>query len=161
MLDVYGVGLAVGPVGEVLRGEGCDEAVFDGGGEEVVPLGVAAGEPAGRGVEDDLFFGVGFLTPDVELVGFADGEVGFGGEEHGPEGVAGGVDDGGGYAVGVDVAVPGAEEIGGLLEAFGVGGDVGAGVVDGVGEALGDDVVDVGVDVGLELEHGFRSEVLR
>ena len=103
-------------------GVGFDEAVFDGGGEEVVPVGVAGGEPAGGGVEDDLLFGVGFFAPGVELGEFGAGEVGFGGEEHGPEGVAGGVDDGGGGAVGVDVAVPVAEEVGGLVEAFGVGG---------------------------------------
>ena len=45
---------------------GFDEAVFYGGGEEVIPGGVGLGEPAGGGVHDDLLFGVGFFAPGVE-----------------------------------------------------------------------------------------------
>ncbi len=85
-------------------------------------------------------------------------------EEKGPEGGAGGDDDGGSCGVGVDVAVPGAEEVGGLVEALGLGficRELGfAGVVDGVGETLGDDVIDVGVDVGLEGEHVGGGELV-
>ena len=67
MLDVDGVGLAVAPLAEVEGGVGFDEAVVDGGGEEVVPVGVVRGEPAGGGVHDELLFGVGLFAPGVEL----------------------------------------------------------------------------------------------
>ncbi len=85
---------------------------------------------------------------------------GLGIEQEGPERDSGGDDDGGGCGVGVDVAGPFAEEVGGLVEArilceLGFGG-----VVDGVGETLGDDVVGVGVDVGLEGEHVGGSEFI-
>ena len=105
-------------------------------------------------MEDYLLLGEGFFVPNVELGQFFGVEAGFGGEDHGPEDAAGGVDDGGGGAGGVDEAVPLAEDVGGLVKALGVGGDLGVGVIDGVGEALGEDVVEVRVDVGLELEHG-------
>ena len=81
-------------------------------------------------------------------------------DEEGPERGPGGDDDGGGRGVGVYVAVPVAEEIGGLVEAF-VAVEFGfGGVVDGVGEALRDDVVEVGVDVGLEGEHVGGGELI-
>ena len=71
VLDIYGMGGAVGPVGEVEGGVGFGEAAVDGGGEEFVPVGVASGEPAGGGVHDELLFGVGGLAPGVETPGFA------------------------------------------------------------------------------------------
>ncbi len=159
MLDVYGVGLAVGPLGEVLGGVGFGEGLVDGACEEIVPFGVFVGEPAGRGVEDDLLLGVGLFAPDVDLREFGGVEAGARGEEHGPEDGAGSVYDVGGRAGDVDEAVPLAENVSGLMEALGIGGGVRAGVIDGVGEALGERVIDVGVDVGLELEHVGRGEV--
>ena len=77
-------------------------------------------------------------------------------EQERPEGGAGGVHDGGCGGVGVYVAVPVAEEVGGLVEAL----VFGRGVVDGVGEALGDDMVEVGVDVGLQGEHVGGGEMV-
>ena len=44
---------------EVEGGVGIEEAVADGCGEELVPVGVVGGEPAGGGVHDELLFGVG------------------------------------------------------------------------------------------------------
>ena len=118
VLDVYGVLLTVGPGGEVVGGVGFGEGLGDGGGEEVVPGGVFFGEPAGGGMHDDLLFGVGFGAPGVELPGGAEA----GREDDGPEGVADRVDDGGGGGVDVDVAVPVAEDVCGLVEALGFGG---------------------------------------
>ncbi len=66
MLDVYGVGFAVLPFAEVGGGVGFVDALVDGVGEEVVPGGVAFGEPACGGVHDELLFGVGLFAPAVE-----------------------------------------------------------------------------------------------
>ena len=74
-------------------------------------------------------------------------------EQERPEDGVCSVDDGWGSGVGVYVAVPVAEDVGGLVEALVVCEGWRGGVVDGVGEPLGDDVVDVGVDIGLEREH--------
>ena len=58
--------------------------------------------------------------------------------------------------VGVDVAVPVAKKVGGLVETLVLGG----GVIDGVGETLGYDVIEVGVDIGLEGQHVGGGEVV-
>ena len=50
MRDVDGVVGAVGECGEVAGRVEEVEAAFDGGGEEVVPVGVGVREPAGGGV---------------------------------------------------------------------------------------------------------------
>ena len=156
VFDVDGVDFAVGPLGEIGWSVGFVEGFIYGGGEEVVPVGIGVGEPAGGGVDDDLLFGVGHLMPVVELPGGAE----FGDEDHGPELDSCDVYDGWRGAAGVYATFPVAEDVCGLVETFGVGGEVWAGVVDGIGEALGDEVIDVGVDVGLELEHVGRGEVL-
>ena len=171
VLDIDRVRLAVLPLEEVRGGVGFVEAAVDGGGEEFVPVGVGGGEPAGGGVHDELLGDVGFFAPGVELperCGWSAGvRVVVGGgaefwrEDEGPEGFAGGVDDGGGCGVGVYVAVPVAEKVGGLMETLGVRAFAECrGVVDGVGEALGDDVVEVRVDVRLEGEHVGGGEVV-
>ena len=126
VLDVEGVDGAVAPVGEVGGGVGVGEAVGDGGGEEVVPGGVGGGEPAGGGVHEELLVGVGLFAPvrrgtsdlpSAGAPGLADGfEVG--GKEERPEGGVGAGDDGGGRRVGVHAAVPGAEEVGGLVKSL-------------------------------------------
>ncbi len=66
MLDVDGAELAVAPFAEVGGGFGDAEAVGDGGGEEVVPVGVGFGKPAGGSVHDEPLFGVGFVAPGIE-----------------------------------------------------------------------------------------------
>ena len=82
MLDVEGVDGAVAPFGEVGGGSGFGEGVGDGGGEEVVPVGEALGEPARRGVLQELFEGVVLGVPGVEFGGV---ELAFGaGFEVGP-----------------------------------------------------------------------------
>ncbi len=169
VFDFDGTELAVAPFGEVEGRAGGAKALGDGGGEEVVPSGVVFGEPASGSVHDEPLFGVGFVAPGVEGGGgdgvFAGAGFGvlwgsLGVDEEGPEGGAGGDDDGGGRGVRVYDAVPVAEEVGGLMEML-VGGEAGAGgVVDGVGETLGDDVVEVGVDVGLEGEHVGGGELV-
>jgi hypothetical protein len=159
VLDIYGVGFAVGPLREILGSVGLNEGVVDSGGEEVVPFGIFVWEPASGSMEDDLFFGIGLFTPDIELGELRCRKAGAGSQEQGPEDTAGGIDNGGRGAVDVDAAVPFAEDIGGLMETFGVGGELRVGMVDGVGEALGEDVVEFRVDVRLKLEHVGGGEV--
>ncbi len=166
VLDVDGVGFAVLPAGEVGGGVGFVEAAVDGGGEEFVPVGVRGGQPACGGMHDELLGDVGFFAPGVELPDWGGWGAGvrvvvgggaeFWCEDEGPEGVAGGIDDGGGRGVGAYVAVPVAEEVGGLVEAS----VFCCGVVDGVGEALRNDVIEVGVDVVLESEHVGGGKVV-
>ena len=132
VIDFNGAELAVAPLAEVGGSVGDGETLGDGDGKEVVPCGVIFGEPAGGGVHDEPFFGVGLVAPGVEgcggkglgLCGFSLGYGvrlggGLGVEKEGPEGGSGGDDDGGGCGVGVYGAVPGAEEVGGLVEALG------------------------------------------
>lgn len=69
VLDVDGVLLAITPVCEVGWGVLGGEAPVDGGGEEVVPGLVLAGEPAVWGVLDEELFGKGALAPGVEVPG--------------------------------------------------------------------------------------------
>ena len=139
---------AVGELGEILRRVEEVEAAFDGGGEEVVPVGEGVREPAGGGVLEELLEGGAVFVPGVEVedarqlyvvkleVVAGVGVVAeLGGEEHGPDLVIGGEGEGGGGGVGGDVAVPAAKEVGGLQEARVLVGE--GAVVEGVGEALG------------------------
>ncbi len=73
-----------------------------------------------------------------------------------PESFASGIDDGRGGRGCVDLSVPVAKEVGGLMKALIAGG----GVVDGVSQTLRDIVVGVGVDVGLERQHIRCGEVI-
>ena len=86
--------------------------------------------------------------------------VDLGGEEQGPELGAGDGDDGRGGGVGGDVAVPVAEDVGGLVEARVVVGEgrVGQDAIQRVGEALGDEEIELGVGVGLDGQHVGGSE---
>lgn len=72
-LDLDGVGLAAGPFAEDGGGVGVEEALVDGGGEEIVPGGEGGGEPAGGGVGDDLLEGEVALAPGVEVGGVSGG----------------------------------------------------------------------------------------
>src|ERR1700733_7373865 len=66
VLDIDGVELAIAPFAQVERRLGGTEALCDGGGEEIVPCGVAFGKPAGWTVHDEPLFGVGLVAPGVE-----------------------------------------------------------------------------------------------
>ncbi len=129
VFDVYGVTGAIVPVGEVRGGVGFVESVFERGGEEVVPVGEAGWKPAVGGVLQELFEGNGLLGPVVEgedvlrrgflVQGFVVGGD-FGEQEHGPDFGARGGDDGRCGGVDGDFAVPGAEDVGRLVETLGV-----------------------------------------
>ncbi len=106
------------------------EAAFDGGGEEVVPVGESVREPASWGVLEKLLECGAVFAPGVEVedagragcrpacvVVGVDVVADLGREEHGPDLVIGGEGDGRGGGVDGDVAVPAAQEVGGLQEA--------------------------------------------
>jgi len=160
--DFYGVDGAVGPAGEIGGGVVVAQGLGYGGGEEVVPVGVSGRKPAGGGVLEQEFEGGVALVPGVERregFGLAFGRravVGFDlrSEQHRPELGAGGGDDGGGGGIERHVAVEVAEEVGGLMEAFGVLGEGACGgVVESVSETVGEDEVEVGVGVILDGQH--------
>ena len=88
---------------------------------------------------------------ELEVVAGVGVVADLGSEEHGPDLVIGGEGDGGGGGVGGDVAVPAAQEVGGLQEACVLVGE--RAVVEGVGEALGYEEIELGVDVHLDAEH--------
>ncbi len=103
---------------------GVDETAGDGGGEEFVPVGKAGGSQRSGVCMMSLFGGVDLLAPGVELPQRNGIPLGVGVqlcaearfEQELPEGVACGDDDGRRRRVGIDDAVPVAQEVGGLVE---------------------------------------------
>ena len=67
MPDVDGVLRAVGEFGDVAGRVEQVEGAFDGGGEEVVPVGIGVREPARGGVLQDELEGGAVLAPGVEV----------------------------------------------------------------------------------------------
>ncbi len=162
--DIDGVAGAVGEAGEIARRVEEVEAALDGDGEEVVPVGVAVGEPAGGGVLQELLEGGAVFVPCVEVEDARQPHVvefevvagvgvvaDLGCEEHGPDLVIGGEGEGGGGGVGGDVAIPVAQNVRGLEEAGVFVGE--RAVIECIGEALGYEEIELGVDVHLDAQH--------
>lgn len=66
MLDIDWVGGAVLPLAEVEGRLLIAQAAIDDGGQELVPVCVAARQPARRGVHDDLLGCVALLSPRIK-----------------------------------------------------------------------------------------------